>query len=110
MKEQRAVTIIRDVHGPVEFSDGSVMFIMPAILLARSASSHQLLMREIEDRYNVMAEAAAAEAEDPLPAEAPTLAALSSTSGRWRVGIVFIFMLNSVQKLKQSITKGKKKI
>ncbi|CAN0319677.1 unnamed protein product, partial [Hapterophycus canaliculatus] len=51
LREERAVTIIRDVGGPVEFSEGSVLFIMPAMLMARASAGHQMLMREIEQRY-----------------------------------------------------------
>ena len=82
------MTIIRDVSGPLDFSDGSVMFVMPALLLARASSSHQLLMQEIEERYNLMAENASAtqqSSSDSMSSESPTLVGLSTTSGRWRV-------------------------
>lgn len=35
----------------MEFSEGSVLFIMPAMLMARASAGHQMLMREIEQRY-----------------------------------------------------------
>ncbi len=49
-REEKAVTIVRDVSGPVEFAEGSVVFIMPATLMARASAGHQMLMREIEER------------------------------------------------------------
>lgn len=35
LTSEKAVTIIRDISGPVDFSEGSVIFIMPTVLLAR---------------------------------------------------------------------------
>lgn len=62
LREEQAVTIIRDVSGPVEFWEGSVVFIMPAVLMARASAAHQLLMREIEQRHRDMAAESAAAA------------------------------------------------
>lgn len=49
-----AVTIIRGVSGPVEFENDSVLFIMPPVLVARSTSRHQLLMRDVEVQNTAM--------------------------------------------------------
>eukprot|EP00903_Cladosiphon_okamuranus_P022319 g20525.t1 len=62
LREEMAVTIVRDVSGPVEFFDGTVVFIMPAVLMARASAAHQLLMREIEQRHRDMASESAAAA------------------------------------------------
>ncbi|CAM9438193.1 unnamed protein product [Ectocarpus sp. 6 AP-2014] len=59
LKEEKAVTIIRGVGGPVEFTEGSVVFIMPAVLMARASAAHQMLMREIEQRHRDLTAAAA---------------------------------------------------
>ncbi|CAM9951832.1 unnamed protein product [Ectocarpus sp. 4 AP-2014] len=65
LKEEKAVTIIRDVGGPVEFTEGSVVFIMPSVLVARASAAHQMLMREIEQRHRDLTAAAAADGMRP---------------------------------------------
>lgn len=62
LKEEQAVTIIRDVCGPVEFLEGSVVFIMPSVLMARASAAHQMLMREIEQRHRDLSSESAAAA------------------------------------------------
>ena len=70
------MTIVRDVSGPVEFFEGSVVFIMPAVLMARASTAHQLLMREIEQHHRDMAMAS-----ESAAAAAAAAAAASATGG-----------------------------
>lgn len=75
-REEKAVTIVRDVSGPVEFAEGSVVFIMPATLMARASAGHQMLMREIEERrYRTSSAVAGSDGAGTL-----TSAALESTA------------------------------
>lgn len=85
LREEKAVTIIRDVSGPVEFVEGSVVFIMPAVLMARASPAHQMLMREIEQRHRDLAAAAAADGMTPAKLEPGVLSvdAAASPGPRW---------------------------
>lgn len=78
--EQRTVTIIRDVSYPLDSSDGSVMFVITAILLARAASSYQLLMQEIEGAVlphsGDCLSATQQISSDPMTSETPTVVGL----------------------------------
>ncbi|CAM9581375.1 unnamed protein product [Chrysoparadoxa australica] len=42
------VAVIQNAAGPLDFTVGTVMFLLPAVLLARSSSSHQVLMEAIQ--------------------------------------------------------------
>lgn len=43
-----AVKFIKDIEGPLEFTDGTIMFHLPPSIIARTASSHTVLMQDIQ--------------------------------------------------------------